>query len=120
MSVPNITTAPRKPNRRVTRFTKVVTMLILAPFLIAGMAGAGIGITHALQAPRMPLHGPQGASQDCLALATADGFAPEVCEGITLKESVQVADYNDGFGTSKQDDCQQGFAPACQWLKTNR
>jgi hypothetical protein len=28
-----------------------------------------------------------------------------------------VADFNDGFATSKQDDCQQGDAKACAWLK---
>ena len=31
-----------------------------------------------------------------------------------------VSDFNDGFATSKQDDCQQGFQPACEWLKNNR
>lgn len=30
-----------------------------------------------------------------------------------------VSAFNDGFATSKQDDCQQGFAPACAWLKSN-
>ncbi|MFF9644750.1 hypothetical protein [Kitasatospora aureofaciens] len=27
-----------------------------------------------------------------------------------------VTDFNDGFSDSKADDCQQGFAAACQWL----
>jgi hypothetical protein len=27
-----------------------------------------------------------------------------------------VTDYNDGFATSKQDDCRQGSQYACQWL----
>lgn len=26
-----------------------------------------------------------------------------------------VASYNDGFATSKQDDCEQGFQAACDW-----
>ena len=30
-----------------------------------------------------------------------------------------VSTYNDGFATSKQDDCQQGFQSACAWLKSN-
>lgn len=30
-----------------------------------------------------------------------------------------VSTFNDGFSTSKQDDCQQGFATACAWLKSN-
>lgn len=29
-----------------------------------------------------------------------------------------VSDFNDGFATSKQDDCQQGAKVACDWLKT--
>lgn len=28
-----------------------------------------------------------------------------------------VTDFNDGFATSKQDDCQQGFKAACDWAK---
>lgn len=27
-----------------------------------------------------------------------------------------VETFNDGFSTSKQDDCQQGFHAACEWL----
>ncbi|MFE3578152.1 hypothetical protein [Streptomyces vinaceus] len=27
-----------------------------------------------------------------------------------------VTDFNAGFSDSKADDCQQGFAAACQWL----
>jgi hypothetical protein len=27
--------------------------------------------------------------------------------------------FNDGFRDSKQDDCEQGFQPACVWLATN-
>jgi hypothetical protein len=28
-----------------------------------------------------------------------------------------VSKFNDGFATSKQDDCEQGFQPACDWLE---
>ncbi|WP_327068746.1 hypothetical protein [Kitasatospora sp. NBC_01302] len=28
-----------------------------------------------------------------------------------------VTDFNDGFADSKHDDCEQGFAAACQWLE---
>jgi hypothetical protein len=31
----------------------------------------------------------------------------------------QVANFNDGFSTAKQDDCEQGFEPACKWLQEN-
>lgn len=27
--------------------------------------------------------------------------------------------FNEGFADSKQDDCQQGFQPACAWLANN-
>ncbi|MFJ8699496.1 hypothetical protein [Streptomyces ardesiacus] len=30
-----------------------------------------------------------------------------------------VAVFNDGFTESKQDDCDQGFQPACDWLSHN-
>jgi hypothetical protein len=83
----NITTSTRTPNRRVTRFTKVIILLILSPFLIAAFVGAGIGVARAI-------HGSQGSS-------------------------TTVSDFNDGFATSKQDDCQQGYQPACEWLKHN-
>lgn len=26
-----------------------------------------------------------------------------------------VSSFNDGFADSKQDDCAQGFVPACEW-----
>jgi hypothetical protein len=28
-----------------------------------------------------------------------------------------VGQFNDGFAEAKQDDCEQGFQPACDWLK---
>ncbi|PPT14825.1 hypothetical protein [Streptomyces cinnamoneus] len=28
-----------------------------------------------------------------------------------------VTDFNDGFADSKRDDCEHGFAAACQWLE---
>lgn len=34
-------------------------------------------------------------------------------------DSVTVSSFNDGFATSKQDDCSQGFTAACEWLKQN-
>ncbi|WP_199923337.1 hypothetical protein [Streptomyces sp. NRRL F-5123] len=39
---------------------------------------------------------------------------PEVRPG---KSADAVSTYNDGFATSKQDDCDQGSAYACSWLK---
>lgn len=31
-----------------------------------------------------------------------------------------VNTYNDGFMAAKEDDCDQGFQPACTWLANNR
>jgi hypothetical protein len=31
-----------------------------------------------------------------------------------------VQTWNQGFADSKQDDCEQGFKPACDWLTNNR
>jgi hypothetical protein len=36
-----------------------------------------------------------------------------------LPASSSVSSFNDGFSDSKADDCQQGFAAACAWLKSN-
>jgi hypothetical protein len=30
-----------------------------------------------------------------------------------------VTHFNDGFRDAKQDDCEQGFKPACDWLDNN-
>lgn len=82
-----ITTARRTPNRKITRFTKIITSLIIVPFLIAALAGVGMGIAKAIEGP-------------------ATGVS-------------QVSTFNDGFATSKQDDCAQGSSYACEWLKEN-
>ncbi|MEV3860684.1 hypothetical protein AB0J38_41045 [Streptomyces sp. NPDC050095] len=36
------------------------------------------------------------------------------------REAAVVAQFNEGFADSKQDDCDQGFQPACDWLKEAR
>ncbi|NEB42571.1 hypothetical protein [Streptomyces sp. SID14515] len=32
----------------------------------------------------------------------------------------EVTEFNDGFTASKEDDCDQGFQPACDWVSANR
>jgi hypothetical protein len=32
----------------------------------------------------------------------------------------EVTVHNAGFSDAKLDDCQQGFQPACDWLKTTK
>jgi hypothetical protein len=89
MTTYNITTARRTPNRRVTKFTKIIVSLILAPFLIAAFVGTGIGIADAIHHP---------------AAATV------------TKSDNTVTNYNDGWIDAKRDDCEQGVKIACQWL----
>lgn len=33
--------------------------------------------------------------------------------------TTSVSSFNDGYATSQQNDCQQGYAPACAWLRSN-
>lgn len=47
-----------------------------------------------------------------IVIGTVEGIA-----GSTSTPVSTVSTFNDGFATSKQDDCAQGFAPACTWLK---
>lgn len=54
-------------------------------------------------------------------------FGLGVLVGIVIAEhhdavtanSTTVSSYDDGYATSKHDDCQQGSAYACQWLRGN-
>jgi hypothetical protein len=34
------------------------------------------------------------------------------------KQAPRVADFNDGWRDAKVDDCEQGFKPACDWLRS--
>lgn len=85
----NITTARRIPNRRVTLFTKVITAMILAPFLIAAFVGVGLGVAKSIH------------TTSATPAATS---------------SSTVTTYNDGWVDAKRDDCEQGFQAACKWL----
>jgi len=109
----------KKARRRMPKLIKL-PLIIIAGFL-ALLVTIGI-VLAVIDAARgaMPTHGAQGAAQDCLTLAHRDGFAPEVCEPIEKGVDPQVADWNDGFATAKQDDCQQHFADACNWLATTK
>jgi hypothetical protein len=35
---------------------------------------------------------------------------------VNIDRPDEVTVFNSGFSDSKQDDCQQGFIPACAWL----
>jgi uncharacterized membrane protein len=58
----------------------------------------------------------RGLVAAALAVVALVGCANHTSEPV--RASV-VSTYNDGFATSKQDDCDQGFKPACAWLAHN-
>lgn len=89
MTTYNISAMPRTIIRRkVPTMVWVIAWTIITPILLAFLAGAGIGIY-------------QGATGHKIIPSHTD----------------TVKDFNEGFADSKQDDCEQGFAPACAWLE---
>lgn len=53
------------------------------------------------------------------ALGTVTGILLAHHDTPAANSSTSVSSFNDGWTTSKQDDCQQGSAYACAWLKSN-
>ncbi len=92
--IPPRRTEPIKSRRRLPKVWKIIlngfAIIILTPLAIAIVIGSVKGI------------------------AGSASSAPQATH------STDTATFNDGFATSKQDDCAQGFAPACTWLKTNK
>lgn len=101
-------------------------LIIGLPIAIAIVIGTVQGIAGATSSSSQAVvvHDPY---RDCLTLASTDRFAPEVCEPLNPSSKIakdatdakSVADFNNGFSDSKLDDCEQGFAKACDWLKGN-
>lgn len=50
-----------------------------------------------------------------ILLAFLAGAGIGIYQGAT-GHTATVKDFNEGFADSKQDDCEQGFAPACAWI----
>lgn len=99
----------------------IVTWTIFAPiavilFLIMIMMTIGVAmvIAHPASSDQITIQRTDSWYQDCTAFAQARGFAVEVCDPLN------TSDFNDGFSTAKQDDCQQGDTNACAWLKTTK
>jgi hypothetical protein len=84
----NITTAPIR-RRQTPKWVRNIIILILSPFIAALLMGATVGLYQAVT---------QGKVTS------------------TPAKIDKVATFNDGFADSKQDDCQQGFQKACDWL----
>jgi hypothetical protein len=52
--------------------------------------------------------------------AFSDDNAPRPAVTSTVVERHDpVRDFNGGFRDGKADDCEQGFKPACKWLRDN-
>lgn len=47
------------------------------------------------------------------------GASSAITYVVAHKPATTVRDFNSGFSDSKLDDCQQGSAYACTWLKQN-
>lgn len=127
---PPMEIAPRRVRRRMPAVWKIIAwgfgLIIGLPIAIAIVIGSVEGIAGSASSAPAVVH-TGDAYRDCLTLAQTDSYAPEVCEPLNPDSKVAkaamntdastVAAFNDGFGTSKQDDCDQGFAKACDWLK---
>jgi hypothetical protein len=57
----------------------------------------------------------RGLVAAALAVAALVGCANHTSE----PAHTSVSRFNQGFADSKQDDCDQGFKPACDWLANN-
>lgn len=106
----------RKGKHRKVR--RIARRAILAVATIAAVAG-GLMLWAALA---QSAHGATVPSSRVACAATEDSYLTD-CHGHRLDyrhggwyAQSTVASFNDGFATSKQDDCQQGFRQACQWL----
>lgn len=117
--------APQAP-RSWARRHWVISLALGTPagiMLIGVVIAMVMGMAQGFQGKAsMPITG--NMATDCLALAQKDNFAPEVCEPVenlpSHSAATTVPAFNDGFRTSKSDDCAQGDQAACQWLKTNK
>jgi uncharacterized protein YraI len=66
---------------------------------------------------------PQSAYSACLAYVNGHGMTTDICGPLsptaTSPTAADTSEFNAGFADSKQDDCQQGDAQACAWLRGN-
>jgi hypothetical protein len=66
---------------------------------------------------------PQSAYSACLGYVNGHGMTTDVCGPLsptaTSPSAAGTSEFNAGFADSKEDDCQQGDAKACAWLRGN-
>lgn len=101
--------------KKVILWTLAAPLIALVTMIVITL---GVGFAQAIGSHQGPgqitIQKTDSMYDDCVTFAQARGFDPSVCKGI----SGQVSNYNDGFATSKQDDCAQGDQNACRWLAT--
>jgi len=116
----NITTLKRKISpKKVLMWSLAGPVAIFALFI---MIALGVGFAQAIGSNHSPnqitIEKTNSMYDDCVTFANARGYSSDICESLTHTDKT-VSSFNDGFVTSKQDDCQQGDAKACEWVKTN-
>lgn len=96
----------------------VIGALCAIPLALFASA-AIIGLVQATGAPK----GPDAHTREILRNARAEN-GNCWAEWNEIQRGFEVIcsnnEFNDGFADSKQDDCEQGFAPACEWLRTTK
>jgi hypothetical protein len=55
-----------------------------------------------------------------VSLSLVSGWVMRPNPNAPAQPTSHVQTWNQGFADSKQDDCEQGFKPACDWLTNNR
>jgi hypothetical protein len=55
-----------------------------------------------------------------VSLALVSGWVMRPNPNAPAQPTSHTVTWNEGFADSKQDDCEQGFKPACDWLANNR
>lgn len=91
MKAHKITNARR--GHRLTAKQKIIAgiaAIVLLPFAAAALVGVGLAATG--HGNSMATHGQSGAYSDCLTLASKDGFAPEICEGLSPNSQLAKTD----------------------------
>ena len=104
---------------KIFKWLMVAPLAVLALFITIAL---GVGFAQAIGSNHSPnqitIEKTNSMYDDCVTFANARGYSSDICESLTHTDKT-VSSFNDGFVTSKQDDCQQGDAKACEWVKTN-
>lgn len=91
--------------------------------LILGAAWFALSVVAVIHLANPSRATPPSAYSACLAYVGEHAMTTDICgpldSGATSPTVAGTSEFNAGFADSKQDDCQQGDANACAWLKSN-